>query len=91
MTQLDKLSAESLRLEVIANPSIRDKSRMRSIEGVTEEIVKQLEEITQQRLKSSSPAMSSQPSKVQPPTSNPNKGDVFGYFHGATSAQRSYV
>ena len=68
MTQLDKLSAESLRLEVITNPSIRDKSRMRTIEGVTEEIVKQLEEITQQRLKSSSPAMSSQPSKVQPAT-----------------------
>ena len=69
MTQLDKLSAESLRLEVITNPSIRDKSRMRTIdEGVTEEIVKQLEEITQQRLKSSTPAMSSQPSKVQPAT-----------------------
>ena len=66
MTQLDKLSAEALRLEVLTNPSIRDKSRMRTIEGVTEEIVKQLEEITQQRLKSSSPAVSSQPSKVRP-------------------------
>ena len=78
MTQLDKLSAESLRLETLTNPSIRDKSRMRTIEGVTEDIVKQLEEITQQRLKSSSPAMSSQPSKVQsatpiaaPPVSKP--------------------
>ena len=66
MTQLDKLSAEALRLEVLTNPSIRDKSRMRTIEGVTEEIVKQLEEITQQRLKSSSPAVSSQPSRVRP-------------------------
>ena len=68
MIQLDKLSAESLRLEVITNPSIRDKSRMRTIEGVTEEIVKQLEEITQQRLRSTSSAMTSQPSKVQPAT-----------------------
>ena len=78
MTQLDKLSAESLRLETITNPSIRDKSRMRTIEGVTEDIVKQLEEITQQRLRSSVPAMSSQSGKVQaatpiaaPPVSKP--------------------
>ena len=68
MTQLDKLSAESLRLETITNPSIRDKSRMRTIEGVTEDIVKQLEEITQQRLRSSPPAVSSQSGKVQPAT-----------------------
>ena len=68
MTQLDKLSAEALRLEVITNPSIREKSRMRTIEGVTEEIVKQLEEITQQRQRSTSSAMTSQPSKVQPAT-----------------------
>ena len=68
MIQLDKLSAEALRLEVITNPSIRDKSRMRTIEGVTEEIVKQLEEIAQQRLKSTSSATVSQPSKVQPAT-----------------------
>ena len=68
MIQLDKLSAEALRLEVITNPSIRDKSRMRTIEGVTEEIVKQLEEIAQQRLKSTSSATTSQPSKVQPAT-----------------------
>ena len=68
MTQLDKLSAEALRLEVITNPSIRDKSRMRTIEGVTDEIVKQLEEIAQQRLQSTSSATVSQPSKVQPAT-----------------------
>ena len=68
MVQLDKLSAESLRLEVITNPSIREKSRMRTIEGVTDEIVKQLEEIAQQRQKSTSSAMTSQPSKVQPTT-----------------------
>ena len=68
MTQLDKLSAESLRLEAITNPSIRDKSRIRTIEGVTEDIVKQLEEITQQRLRSSPPAVSSQSGKVQPAT-----------------------
>ena len=68
MTQLDKLSAEALRLEVITNPSIRDKSRMRTIEGVTEEIVKQLEEIAQQRLKSTSSVTVSQPSQAQPAT-----------------------
>ena len=67
MIELDKLSAEALRLEVITNPSIRE-SRMRTIEGVTEEIVKQLEEIAQQRLKSTSSATVSQPSKVQPAT-----------------------
>ena len=39
MIQLDKLSAEALRLEVITNPSIRDRSRMRTIESVTEEVV----------------------------------------------------
>ena len=56
----------------------RDKSRIRTIEGVTEDIVKQLEEITQQRLRSSAPAMSSQSGKVQaatpiaaPPVSKP--------------------
>ena len=58
MTQLDKLSAEALRLEVIANPSIRDKSRMRTIEGVTEEVVKQLQEIAQQKLRLTSSAVS---------------------------------
>ena len=36
MTQLDKLMAETLRLETMTNPSIRDSSRMRSIEGVTQ-------------------------------------------------------
>ena len=78
MTQLDKLSAEALRLEVITNPSIRDRSRMRTIEGVTEEIVKQLEEIAQQRLRSTSSAAIPQPRKVQsakpiaaPPISQP--------------------
>ena len=60
MTQLDKLSVEALRLETATTPSIRDKSRMRTIEGVTDGIVKQLEEIAQQRLRSSS-----QPSSVQ--------------------------
>ena len=78
LTQLDKLSVESLRLETTTNPSIRDKSRMRTIEGVINDIVKQLEEIAQQRLRSSAPAMSSQPSIVQsalpiaaPPISKP--------------------
>ena len=65
LTQLDKLSTESLRLETVTNPSIRDKSRMRTIEGVTQDLVKQLEELAQQRLKPSSPAMSSQPSVGQ--------------------------
>ena len=66
MTKLDKLSAEALRLEVITNPSIREQSRMRTIEGVTEEIVQQLGEIAQQRLRSTSSASVSQASKVQP-------------------------
>ena len=78
MTQLDKLMAETIRLETLTNPSIRDSSRMRSIEGVTQGIVSQLEEIAQQRSKSSPPALSSQISKVQsampiaaPPMSRP--------------------
>ena len=78
MTQLDKLMAETLRLETMTNPSIRDSSRMRSIEGVTQGIVKQLEEIAQKRSQSSPPALSSQTSKVQsampiaaPPVSRP--------------------
>ena len=76
--QLDKLSAEALRLEVIANPSIRDRSRMRTIEGVTQEIVNQLEEIAKQRLKQTSAAATSQVKLVQsakpiaaPPVSQP--------------------
>ena len=68
MTQLDKLMAETIRLETMTNPSIRDSSRMRSIEGVTQGIVRQLEEIAQQRSKSSPPALSSQTSKVQSAT-----------------------
>ena len=68
LTQLDKLSAEAMRLEAMTNPSIRDRSRMRSIEGVTEGIVKQSEEIERQRSKSSPPALSSQTSKVQSAT-----------------------
>ena len=78
MTQLDKLMTETLRLETMANPSIRDKSRMRSIEGVAQGIVKQLEEIEQKRSQSAPPALSSQTSKVQsampiaaPPVSRP--------------------
>ena len=66
MTKLDKLSAEALRLEVITIPSIREQSRMRTIEGVTEEIVQQLGEIAQQRLQLTSSATASQISKVQP-------------------------
>ena len=66
-TQLDKLSAEALRLETITNPSIRDKSRMRTIEGVTQSIVNQLEEIAQQRLSTTSTAAVVYQSKpVQP-------------------------
>ena len=78
MTQLDKLSAEALRLEVITNPSIRDKSRMRTIEGVTEEVVKQLQEIAQQKLQLTSSAAIPPSGKVQsakpiaaPPISQP--------------------
>ena len=62
--QLDKLSAEALRLEVTPNPSIRDRSRMRTIEGVTDQIVKQLEEIAQQRMRLASSSVPSQSSKV---------------------------
>ena len=63
--QLDKLSAEALRVEVITNPSIRDKSRIRTIEGVTQEIVSQLEEIAQQRLRATSSAVVSQSTTAQ--------------------------
>ena len=76
--QLDKLSAEALRLEVLANPSIRDRSRMRTIEGVTQEIVSQLEEIAQQRMRATSTPAVSQSKTVQsakpiaaPPVSQP--------------------
>ena len=64
-TQLDKLSAEALRLEVITNPSIKDRSRMRTIEGVTQEIVSQLEEIAQQRMRAASTPAVSQSKPVQ--------------------------
>ena len=67
MTQLDKLSSEALRLETATNPSIRDKSRLRTIAGVTDDIVKQLEEIAQRRLRSSGAPMSSQPGVAQSP------------------------
>ena len=65
MTQLDKLSAEALRLEVTTNPSIRDRSRMRTIETVTQEVVKQLEEVAQQRLRPPSSPPIPQQRKVQ--------------------------
>ena len=78
--QLDKLSAEALRLEVIANPSSRDKSRMRTIEGVTQEIVSQLEEIAQQRMRVAQTPAVSQSKTVQsakpiaaPPVSQPRE------------------
>ena len=78
MTQLDKLSAEALRLEVITNPSIRERSRMRTIESVTQEVVKQLEEVAQQRLRATSSPLIPQQTKVQsanliaaPPLSQP--------------------
>ena len=66
MTQLDKLMAETLRLETMANPSIRDKSRMRSIEGVTQGFVKQLEEIEQKRSQSAPPVLSSTVQSAMP-------------------------
>ena len=65
MTQLDKLSAEAMRLEVITNPSIRDRSRIRTIEGVTQEIVKQLEEVAQQRMRLTSSVATTRPKEVQ--------------------------
>ena len=49
MAQLDKLMEESLRLESLPNPSIRDQSRIRSIDVVSRGIERQLEEIQARR------------------------------------------
>ena len=86
LIQLDKLSAEALRLEVITNPSIREKSRMRTIESVTQEVVKQLEEVAQQRLRVASSPSIPQQTKVQsakpiaaPPITQPATPSTLAY------------
>ena len=58
IAQLDRLMEESLRLESLPNPSVRDRSRIRSIDVVSKGIAKQLEEIEARR--------ASSPSIVQP-------------------------
>ena len=49
LTQLDKLMEESVRLETLPNPTIREKSRVRSIETVMRDIEMKLEEISTKR------------------------------------------
>ena len=56
MTQFDRLMEESVRLESLPNPSIRDQSRLRSIDVVSRGIEKQLEEIKARRASSPSVA-----------------------------------
>ena len=54
ITQLDRLMEESVRLESLPNPSVRDRSRLRSIDVVSKGIEKQLEEIEARRASSPS-------------------------------------
>ena len=49
LAQLDKLMAESLRLESLPNPSIMERSRIRSIETVAKDIEMKVSEIDAQR------------------------------------------
>ena len=70
MSQFDRLMAESLRLETLSNPSIRDSSRIRSIDVVSRGIEKQLEETKQRRLQSSPPTLQTQSTIVQPAASS---------------------
>ena len=49
IAQLDRLMEESVRLESLPNPSVRDRSRLRSIDVVSKGIEKQLEEIEARR------------------------------------------
>ena len=53
MAQFDRLMEESLRLESLPNPSLRDRSRLRSIDVVSRGVEKQLEEIQERRTSSS--------------------------------------
>ena len=53
IAQLDRLMQESVRLESLPNPSVRDRSRLRSIDVVAKGIEKQLEEIEARRASSS--------------------------------------
>ena len=52
IAQLDWLMEESVRLESLPNPSVRDRSRLRSIDVVSKSIEKQLEEIEARRASS---------------------------------------
>ena len=52
IAQLDRLMEESVRLESLPNPSVRDRSRLRSIDVVSKGIEKQLEEIEARRMSS---------------------------------------
>ena len=61
IAQLDRLMEESVRLESLPNPSVRDRSRLRSIDVVSKGIEKQLKEIEARRVSS--------PSIVQPQAS----------------------
>ena len=84
MAQFDKLMEESLRLESLPNPSIRDRSRIRSIDVVSRGIEKQLEEIEARRALKPSIAQTQEsvaqllvPSAATPPMrSDPTLPDV---------------
>ena len=64
IAQLDRLMEESVRLESLPNPSVRDRSRLRSIDVVSKSIEKQLEEIEARRV--SSPRIAQPQESVAP-------------------------
>ena len=45
MAQLDRLTEESVRLESLSNPTLRDRSRIRSIATVSDDIEQKIREI----------------------------------------------
>ena len=81
IAQLDRLMEESVRLESLPNPSVRDRSRLRSIDVVSKGIEKQLEEIEARRASSpriaqpqESPAPVLMPSAATPPLRSDTTG-----------------
>ena len=65
LAHLDRLMGESLRLESLPNPTVREKSRIRSIATVSDDIEKKVREIEAQRsAQSSSKVRKTQESKA---------------------------
>ena len=54
MAQLDRLMEESVRLESLPNPTVRDRSRIRSVATVLDEVEKEIQEINAQKQAQSS-------------------------------------